>query len=50
MGLETAVSQMGGRGGEKKSVSTSCGQVSSRPSGNVQVAAKEKVDYFNSSG
>lgn len=42
--LETAVSQRGG----KKSGSASCGQVSSRPS--VQVAVKEKVDYFNSGG
>lgn len=49
MGLETAASQTGGRE-EKKSVSASCGQVSWRPSGNTQVAAKEKVDYFNSGG
>ena len=45
MGLETAVSQRG-----KKSVSASCGQVSSRPSGNIQVVVKEKVDYFISRG
>lgn len=44
MGLETAVSQ---REKKKKSVSASCGQVSLRPSGNVQVVVKEKVDYFN---
>lgn len=37
-------------GGWAGSVSASCGQVSSRPSGNVQVVAKEKVDYFDSSG
>lgn len=49
MGLETAASQTGGRE-EKKSVSASCGQVSWRPSVNTQVAAKEKVDYFNSGG
>lgn len=48
MGLETAVCLRGGK--KKKSVGASCGQVSSRPSGNVQVAVKEKVDYFNSSG
>lgn len=37
-------------GGWAGSVSASCGQVSLRPSGNVQVVAKEKVDYFDSSG
>lgn len=46
MGLETAVSQRE----KKESVSASCGQVSLRPSGNVQVVVEEKVDYFNSSG
>lgn len=46
MGLETAVSQKG----KEKSVSASCGQVSLKPSGNVQVVVKQTVDYFNSSG